>query len=81
MRLKGSAYPVYVDGIRYVSMFQASIDTGISYKTLYFRIRDNEGRPVVVKGMTLCDEEWTKQNPKEWEILQKKLLETTNLED
>lgn len=81
MRLKGSAYPVYVDGIRYASMFQASIDTGISYKTLYFRIRDNEGRPVVVKGMTLCDEEWTKQNPKEWEILQKKLLETTNLED
>lgn len=65
MRIAGSAYPVYVDGIRYASMFQASIDSGISYKTLYFRIRDNDGRPVVVKGMTLCSEEWVKQHPRE----------------
>lgn len=73
MRLKGSAYPVYVDGIRYKSMFQASIDTGISYKYLYYKIRDNEGRPVVVKGMTLCDEEWIKQNPIEWTELLEQL--------
>lgn len=71
MRIAGSAYPVYVDGIRYASMFQASIDSGISYKTLYFKIRDNNGKPVVVKGLTLCDEEWIKQNPEEWKILQK----------
>lgn len=77
MRIAGSAYPVYVDGVRYVSMFQASIDSGISYKTLYFKIRDNEGKPVVVKGLTLCDEEWVKQNPEEWKILQKKLLDKT----
>lgn len=77
MRLKGSAYPVYIDGIRYVSMFQASIDTGISYKHLYYRIRDNDGKPISVKGMTVCDEEWVKQNPEEWKILQKKLLDKT----
>lgn len=77
MRIAGSAYPVYVDGIRYASMFQASIDSGISYKTLYFKIRDNNGKPVIVKGLTLCDEEWVKQNPEEWKILQKKLLDKT----
>lgn len=81
MRLKGSAYPVYIDGIRYVSMFQASIDTGISYKYLYYKIRDNDGGPVVVKGMTLCDEEWTKQNPEEWSKLQKQLLESNKTEE
>ncbi len=75
MRIAGSAYPVYVDGIRYASMFQASIDSGISYKTLYFKIRDNDGRPVVVKGLTLCAEEWVKQNPKEWIKLLEKLVE------
>lgn len=77
MRIAGSAYPVYVDGVRYASMFQASIDSGISYKTLYFKIRDNNGKPVIVKGLTLCDEEWVKQNPEEWKILQKKLLDKT----
>lgn len=77
MRKAGSAYPVYVDGIRYASMYQASIDSEISYKTLYFKIRDNNGKPVIVKGLTLYAEEWVKQNPEEWKILQKKLLDKT----
>lgn len=75
MRIAGSAYPVYVDGIRYVSMFQASIDTNISYKALYYKIKGNGGRPVNIKGMTVCDEEWVKQNPTEWTKLKEKLLE------
>jgi len=73
MRIAGNAYPVYVDGIRYSSMFQAAIDIDMTYKTLFYKIKNNDGRPVKAKGMILCSEEWTINNPKEWEELKKKL--------
>ena len=56
---------------------EITYDSALSCDYLYFKIRDNNGKPVIVKGLTLCDEEWVMQNPEEWKILQKKLLDKT----
>lgn len=67
MRRPGVPYPVIIDNVHYVSMFQAAIDTGLSYKTVWFKIAERNGEPVSARGFKLCSEEWWKDHQEEWE--------------
>lgn len=73
--MRGASYnsiPVIIDDIHYQSMFQASIETGLSYKTVWFKIAERNGAPVSSRGFKLCSEKWWKDHQQEWEEFLKK---------
>ena len=74
MKRAGAAYPIIIDNVHYASMFQASINTGISYKTVWFKIAERNGKPVSARGFKICSEEWWKDHQEEYE----KYLEEDN---
>lgn len=47
-------------------MFQAAIDTGLTYKTVWFKIAERNGAPVSARGFKLCSEEWWQDHQEEW---------------
>lgn len=67
MRRACVPYPIIVDDVHYASMFQASIDTGISYKTVWLKIAERDGAPVTTRGFKLCSEEWWQDHKEEWQ--------------
>ncbi len=58
-----NAKPVYVDGIRYESLFIAGVEAGISTISLWKAIKQSKGAPVLVKEKIVCLESWLKDNP------------------
>lgn len=54
--------PVYVDGTRYDSLFQAAIDFEFSYYQFYTKVMNYDG-PVIYSGHTVVLESWVKQHP------------------
>lgn len=67
MRRPCVPYPIVIDSVHYVSMFQAAIDTGLSYKTVWFKISEKNGAPVTARGFKFCSEEWYQEHKEEWE--------------
>ena len=67
MKKSGVPFPIIIDDTCYASMFQAAIDTGLSYKTVWFKIAERNGAPVSARGFKICSEEWWKDHQEEWE--------------
>ena len=57
-RKAGSPCPVYAGGIRYRSIFEASIETGISYPGIFMRLKASGGAPVLIRGLAVVEEAW-----------------------
>lgn len=66
MRRASVPYPIIIDDVHYSSMFQAAIDTGLSYKTVWFKIAERDGAPISVRGFKLCSKEWWLDHQEEW---------------
>ncbi|MBR4158505.1 MAG: hypothetical protein IKT97_00405 [Spirochaetia bacterium] len=58
-----NAKPVYVDGIRYESLFIAGIESGITSVTLWKGLKQSKGAPVLLCGKIVCLETWLKEHP------------------
>ncbi|GHV90412.1 hypothetical protein AGMMS50268_09150 [Spirochaetia bacterium] len=54
----GSPCPVYAGGIKYRSIFEASIETGISYPGIFKRLKASQGAPVLIRGLAVVEEAW-----------------------
>jgi hypothetical protein len=54
----GSPCPVYAGGIRYQSIFEASIETGISYPGIFKRLKASGGAPVLIRGLAVVEAAW-----------------------
>lgn len=65
--MTGVAYPIIIDNVRYPSMFQAAIDTGLTYKTIWFKITEHNGEPVTARSFKICSEKWYIEHKAEWE--------------
>ncbi|MCL2410099.1 MAG: hypothetical protein FWC97_00505 [Treponema sp.] len=57
----GSPCPVYLGGIRYRSICDASFQTGVSSVWMLKRLKDSKGAPVFIRGTALVECEWVKQ--------------------
>lgn len=55
--------PVYVDGIRYRSYFEAGIDSGVSYVSISTRLKESGGAPVVIGYSVVVSESWILRHP------------------
>lgn len=67
MRRACVPYPIIIDDVHYPSMFQAAIDTGLTYKTVWFKIAERNGEPISARGFKICSEEWWQDHKEEWE--------------
>lgn len=61
-----NAKPVVINRIVYLSMFKASVDSGISFPTIWKKLKEKNGAFVIVKKKTgelfeLCSYEWLKK--------------------
>jgi hypothetical protein len=54
----GSPYPVFVAGIRYRSVFEASIETDISGVWIWKTLKASDGFPVLIKRQMVATEQW-----------------------
>ena len=57
----GSPCPVYVGGFLYRSIFEASVESGISTVWMLNRLRKSKGAPVFIRGTAVVEREWVKQ--------------------
>jgi hypothetical protein len=57
-RKAGSPCPVYAGGIKYQSIFEASIETGISYPGIFKRLKASGGAPVLIRGLAVVEASW-----------------------
>jgi hypothetical protein len=57
-RKAGSPCPVYAGGIKYQSIFEASIETGISYPGMFKRLKASGGAPVLIRGLAVVEAAW-----------------------
>lgn len=53
---------LYVDGIRYRSLFSAAVDTEITFCLLQKKLKASEGAPVKIHGKTIVSEKWLLKN-------------------
>jgi len=60
-RTAGKSCPVYVGGILYSSIFEASIESGISSFWILTRLKASEGKPVFIRGTAVVEREWVQQ--------------------
>jgi len=60
-RISGSPCPVYVGGILYNSMFEASIESGISTVWMQNRLKVSNGAPVFIRGTAVVERAWVLQ--------------------
>lgn len=67
MKTSWNSIPIIIDDVIYDSMFQAAIDTGLTYKTVWMKITSNNGAPISARGFKLCSVEWYQEHKKEWE--------------
>jgi hypothetical protein len=56
--VKGVPAPVFVAGIKYPSLFSASIETAISTVSFYKAFNKNSGEPCKIKKCTVVLESW-----------------------
>ena len=49
---------VYIDGVRYRSLFVAGIDSDISFRWLAVKMAESQGAPVLIKNHLVVSEEW-----------------------
>ena len=56
----GSPCPVYVGGILYRSIFEASIESGISSVWMLNCLKASKGAPVVIRGTAVVERDWVK---------------------
>ena len=57
----GKSCPVYVGGILYSSIFEASIESGISSFWILSRLKTSEGKPVFIRGTAVVEREWVQR--------------------
>lgn len=55
--------PVYIDGVRYKSLFAAGIDGDISFRWLSQRLAESNGAPVKIKNHLVVFESWVREHP------------------
>lgn len=53
---------LYIDGRRYRSLFEASIDTGLTYWYLSAKLTESNGAPCFIKKHEIVLESWILQN-------------------
>lgn len=59
-----NAMPVYVNGIRYRSIFEAGIDSELSFPTISIRLKHSNGAPCISKrGIQIVSEQWLENHP------------------
>lgn len=54
----GSPVPVYVGGILYRSIFEASVESGISSVWILNRLKASDGAPVFIRGTAVVERGW-----------------------
>ena len=57
----GSPCSVYVGGFLYRSIFEASIESGISSVWMLNRLKTSKGAPVFIRGTAVVEREWVEQ--------------------
>jgi len=63
----GSAYPVFVNGILYRSIFDAADKTGMSNVWLYTRLSQKSGAPVLIKKQVVVTQSWIRSRKESYE--------------
>ena len=54
----GSPVPVYVGGFLYRSIFEASVESGISSVWMLNRLKASRGAPVFIRGTAVVEQDW-----------------------
>jgi hypothetical protein len=54
----GTAYPVFVAGIKYPSLFQEQAETGISQTSFSIALKKHNGEPCKIKRNVVVLEAW-----------------------
>lgn len=54
---------LFIDGLYYTSLFQAGIDSEISYTWLCLKLKKTGGAPTVIKDKTVVTANWIRSNP------------------
>ena len=54
----GTPAPVFVAGIKYVSLFEASVETSISNVSFYKALKKSGGEPCKIKRNVVVLESW-----------------------
>jgi hypothetical protein len=57
----GTAQPIFVAGVRYKSIFEAWIETGISNVWIWKMLKASGGFPVVIRRQMVAPEHWVKR--------------------
>jgi hypothetical protein len=57
-RKTGRPFPVFIAGIHYRSVFEASIETGISGVWILKSLKSSGGFPVVIRRLMVVAEHW-----------------------
>jgi len=60
-RNAGTPCPVYVGGILYGSIFEASMESGISTVWIQHRLKASNGAPVFIRGTAVVERAWAQQ--------------------
>jgi hypothetical protein len=55
--------PVFIDGERYASLFDAGINSGISYVAISQGMTRTSGAPTYIKGRLVVLESWIHRHP------------------
>lgn len=53
---------VYIDGVRYRSLFSAAIDTDITFCLLQKKLKASGGAPIKIHNKTIVTETWLLKN-------------------
>jgi hypothetical protein len=61
----GSPQPIFIAGVRYESIFSASIDTDISSVWIFKMLKASGGFPVLIKRQMVATEWWVHQRVKD----------------
>lgn len=57
-----NAIQLYIDGVRYRSLFSAATDTDITFCLLQKKIKASGGAPIKIHGKVIFSEQWLLKN-------------------
>jgi hypothetical protein len=60
----GAAQPIFVAGVRYKSIFEAMVETGISNVWMWKMLKASGGYPVSIRRNIVATERWVKYRVK-----------------
>lgn len=63
--IKQNQTPLFIDGVFYISLFEASIDSEISYQCLSNHLRISNGRPFILKNKLIIQYSYIKKIEKQ----------------